>query len=1399
MRRLRVLGPLEVDGAAPALGPRDRVVVSALALSIGNRVEADVLADALWGEAPPASAAKVVQGCVSRLRRVLGADTIETAAGGYRLLPDLVTADAQEFEDLVKRAQEHIALRTPERAIPLLVDALALWRGPALADLEDWLPGRLEAVRLGQLRLVAEEDLLQARLDTGDHAGVATDGTVLAGQQPFRERRWAVLALAQYRAGRQADALASIRSARRALGQELGLDPGSDLVALEARILGQDPALAAEHEARLTDQVCPWKGLAPYGDGDGETFFARDLDVAACVARLEESPLLVVTGPSGSGKSSLVQAGLVPALRRMGRSVEVFTPGTDGGAAMATARHRRATDPVLVVDQFEETFTLGGAAYARPWLGDLARYALGSAPVVIVVRGDHVAGLGTDPELARLAERGLHLVAPLTGEGLREVVEGPARVAGLRLEPGLVDLVLQDADGQPGALPLLSHALTETWQRREGGLLTVEGYRLAGGIRDAVAASAERLYDALSPDERGDLRWLMLRMAALSEGGEASRTPLPASVVEVLDPVRRRLLDVLVRARLVTSRDGGYDLAHEALVRAWPRLQAWLDEDRSGQRIRQHLALAAAGWEALDRADSELYRGARLAAAVEWLDRTREPLVDPERAFLETSTAVADTQVRQLAAESRRQRAQNQRLRALVAATVVLLLAAGAAGLAAVDSSRDAAAGRDDATRSARQAGHDALVARSLALRSTDRSLAALLAVLAWRQDPDRQAESALLSNVTASPGFLGYRSLSIGVSPLAVAAVPDGRLLASSGNAVVLLDPSSERPPATFQREDPARGGPSELEVSADGSRAVQLLNGPFDSRCRTVCWLLAVVDIAHERFLRPAWRAPSGTSDVAISANGRMVAAVAPSGDRWRLVTWDAVTGRALAAGPVGGASVVFGGRWLYVGRPDGLVREVSARTLRTRRTWQLPAGSVERALVVAGGVLTGAGASGQAAVELATGRELWRGVDGPRSATSGCASLAVSVPGRSVLCGTDGGVVTERDLRDGEPTGRQLDSQLGGGGDLTVVTAADGSELLYQGGLRQLSYAVWRLDGSGPGAELMLPDAVAAGFDPTGRRFLATRNGRSEVFEADGRLVRRLPVEGRASWLTPTIIGVAGRRAALVDLVSGRVKPLLSGRVDRVFRGSDDRAWAVTALGSTTVVRGFSPETGRPFGPELPVFEDAADARVVSDEVRVLVTARNAGYAGPAESWRTTELDTATGTPQGRGLANMSQVTIAPDDRILTAGQTGAVAVYSGMFATPDISFPRVRDDASSVQIDARGRLALVTSRDQTLHLFDWPGGERYGDPIGSQAPAGEVEGWLRPDGEQLLVNSGPGVVAWDLRPAAMAEALCRIAGRNPTYGEWETFFGDPEAYDEPVCPGYPTAADQVDQTS
>ena len=504
-------------------------------------------------------------------------------------------------------------------------------------------------------------------------------------EQPLREHRWAILATALYRCGRQADALRALRNARQTLVEQLGIEPGAELVALEQAILAQDETLLAVPAPPTISQHCPYKGLVPYDAADSEMFFGRESEITACIERLGATPLLVVTGPSGCGKSSLVRAGLIPALERAGHGVVVFVPGVDPDAAMTNAlASSAASHPVLVVDQFEELFTLddSSAERARSLCARLAGYATEMAPVVVTVRADHVAALAVDDDFASLAERGLHLVKPLTGDSLRQAIEGPAEAAGLRLEAGLVDLLVRDCEGEPGALPLLSHALAETWQRRDGRVLTVEGYRATGEIRGAVARSADRLYVSLPAEQRPKLRSMLLRLVAPSPDGEPVRSRIPTRS-RGGDADRDRVLALLVRARLVTTEEDSVELAHEALARAWPRLRSWLDEDAAGQRILRHLATAADGWEALGRPTSELYRGARLEAALEWRATASPDLTEPERAFLDASVAEAARERDQLAERARAQARQNKRLRRSLAGVAVLLVAAMAAGVLA--------------------------------------------------------------------------------------------------------------------------------------------------------------------------------------------------------------------------------------------------------------------------------------------------------------------------------------------------------------------------------------------------------------------------------------------------------------------------------------------------------------------------------------------------------------------------------------------------------------------------------------------------------------------------------------------------------------------------------------------
>ena len=288
-----------------------------------------------------------MQICIGRLRKVLGPAAIETVPGGYRLALDGDEVDGYQFEQLIDRARVLRATGQVDRAAASYARGLSLWRGRPLDELDGWLPGQSEAARLEELRRTAEEDWLDCRLAAGEHREVVAEAQGLVTAEPLRERRWAILALAQYRCGRQGDALRSLTRARRTLVDELGIDPGPDLVALEDAILRQDPTLSAVPEAAAASEACPYKGLASYDVGDEETFFGRDAETAACLERLRSTPLLVVAGPSGCGKSSLVRAGLVPALRRRGLTTVVFVPGTDpdGGDGHGHRRGRRPGHP----------------------------------------------------------------------------------------------------------------------------------------------------------------------------------------------------------------------------------------------------------------------------------------------------------------------------------------------------------------------------------------------------------------------------------------------------------------------------------------------------------------------------------------------------------------------------------------------------------------------------------------------------------------------------------------------------------------------------------------------------------------------------------------------------------------------------------------------------------------------------------------------------------------------------------------------------------------------------------------------------------------------------------------------------------------------------------------------
>jgi WD40 repeat protein len=540
--------------------------------------------------------------------------------------------------------------------------------------------------------------------------------------------------------------------------------------------------------------------------------------------------VVVVVGPSGAGKSSLVRAGVAARLRRDGADVVVVTPGARPSDALtALPDGGRA---VLVVDQCEEVVALCDDAAERSAFLDAVADHGRRAPVVIALRADRLGDLSEYPAFARLVERGLYLLPPMSGDALRAAIERPAEQAGLLVEPGLVDLLVREVEHEPGALPLLSHALRTTWERREGRTLTVAGYTDAGGIRGAVAQTAEAVWDRVPERRQQVLRDLLLRMVSQADDGAPVRARLSRQVI-VDDVGHAELVELLVAERLVTSDGEHLELAHEAVIRAWPRLQAWLTDDAIGQRILRHLSLAADTWEQMGCPDSELYRGVRLAQAVEWRDRAGPHLTPVEASFLDASVALDAAHRRETQQRAARQARVNRRLRLLLAGVGVLSVVALAAGMLAA---RQAGRAQDAAVAAdARRVGAQALAA-------DDIDTALLLAVEGVRLDDSRDTRANLLATLGRSPQLVeairgegqgAFGNVSISPDGMTIAVYDDANRLwfydagTRAVRATVEFDDSGGTAAlvtggATFHPDD----GPVAATSSAIVDRPVKLLD---------------------------------------------------------------------------------------------------------------------------------------------------------------------------------------------------------------------------------------------------------------------------------------------------------------------------------------------------------------------------------------------------------------------------------------------------------------------------------------------------------------------------------------------------------------------------------------------
>ncbi|HEX7183928.1 MAG TPA: TIR domain-containing protein [Thermoanaerobaculia bacterium] len=484
--------------------------------------------------------------------------------------------------------------------------------------------------------------------------------------------------------------------------------------------------------AELPASAPPYRGLAVFQEEDAGLFFGREGEVQRLVEKLKPARFLAVVAPSGSGKSSLVRAGLIPALRRGELAdsdqwdIRLFTPGErplaslalplidgNGGDLTATldavsrlearlladertldqaVRLGRKRRLALVVDQFEEVFTLCRSDAERAaFLANLLYASFvpdGPVVVLLTMRADFYPKCASHPDLAARISAHQFLLGPLDAEGLARAIEEPARRSGVELERGLVETILGDMLHQPGALPLMQQALLELWERRRGRVMTLDAYRESGGVEGAVAQRAETVFAGLSPERQALARRILLRLTQPGEGTEDTRRRALLSDLVVRpeeQPAVEDVVGALAAARLVTTghdrqmQEPTVEVSHEALIRGWPRLRAWIDEDRAGILLHRRLSEAAREWQRLGRDEGGFYRGARLAQALEWRERGGSELNPLEREFLDESlalrrreeTAEAERQRREL--EQAREFARQSASRELAAAAVTCL------------------------------------------------------------------------------------------------------------------------------------------------------------------------------------------------------------------------------------------------------------------------------------------------------------------------------------------------------------------------------------------------------------------------------------------------------------------------------------------------------------------------------------------------------------------------------------------------------------------------------------------------------------------------------------------------------------------------------------------------------
>jgi WD40 repeat protein len=1069
----------------------------------------------------------------------------------------------------------------------------------------------------------------------------------------------------------------------------------------------------------VRDGACPYQGLAPFDAENSELFFGRARATRDLLGRLgrrlgdETRPrgsILLVSGASGVGKSSLLRAGAMPALATGMLPVDgsrhwprlLMTPTatplrtlaarwaeTHGGSAETAYEQLRGDQGfspdgrlVLIVDQFEELFTLVADERERQAFVR-ALHALAEGPqaaaVIIGVRADYWDRCAAYPQFAAAIQDGQVLVEPMTESDLRLAITGPAATVGLEIEPGLVETVLGDlragrdaADRYAaGALPLLSQALRNTWDRREDDRLTVRGYEESGRVRDAVQHTADEVFQGLSAEDRKIALRVFRRLTVIIAGGRVARRRATMSEIHAAAAAHSAaergaggsvgaLVSAFADRRLLTLHEDTAEIAHDALLTAWPTLRRWLEPDLAAQAVYDQLIEDAAQWDEHRRDPAFLYRGGRLLSV-----QDTRPRWDHDTDSFPPPGPIVEGFIAASARAARRAgRTRRLVLAGLAVLSILALIAAGAAIKAAGDADRQ----------------RNLAVSRLLAEQSEvagDPVTSALLAAAAWRIAPTQEAR---------------YRMLDV--------AARTGRAVLSGHTGAVTA-----------------------LVFSRDGSTIV---TGGDDGTARL--WATASrqprgAPIAHPK------RDCSGTgiNAVAISPDGKVVATTCLGYIRF----WDVATHRPLGV-PVENESsvpaIAFSpdGRTLAAGRTDGTARlwDVATRSPRGDAIGR-PArtGAFNPVNAVAfspdGKLLATVGADNTARLwDAATHRQAGDALTGHDEPIQ---DLSFSPDGTTLATASTDGTARLWDLATHRQSGAALKDPAGTGGFNGIAYSPDGGRLATAG-----------------------VNGFTRIWDAAGRRPLGTAL-------ADN----RLPVRRAAFSPDGKILAVAGDdgMVRLGDPVAHQQTGATLPGLSAVAVSPDGKTLATAERDNTT--RLWDVATQRPVGRPL----RPADDRTIDRKGALfgLTFSPDGGMLATAGLDGVRLFDTAGRRQIGPPLyaeRPIGTVEFSPDGKRLAIARNGAIQFWqlaARRQTGPRIHVPDHTNLLSAMAISADGATLATVGGDRTVRLFDVATGRQRGAPIPVAVNGILDELKFSPDGRTLAIAANNDTVRlWNISP-------------------------------------------------